>query len=394
MQHVISRYTPVVVVFLAILLAIVAAFSLHNAQFIHAETATVTVSVVWYECGDGVDNDFDGFTDYPNDPGCTDAGDDDETDPECVDGVDNDGDGLIDFPDDLGCIDANDTDEVNPQCIDGIDNDLDGFIDYPADLGCSNANDNDESGGTPPDSGTGASGGRVDPNAVFVSFEGLSHPFGSVFLLQDGVRIGEVTAGEDAQFSLKLFRVTPGIYVYTLYGIDTDGVKSGLLSFSAEIVPSGSVLISDIYIPPTLSLVPGASGYLVRGQTVPQSDLTLDASERGRKLDRVETGVDVNGRFTYSFLPGTITNQSIVTARSVFGGLASPFGQSASLAENLFSGSSILGDVNSDRRVNIVDFSIVVFWYNRENAPAQLDINADGEVDLSDISIMAFYWTG
>jgi hypothetical protein len=38
----------------------------------------------------------------------------------CADGLDNDGDGLIDFPDDIGCLDANDPDESNPpQCING-----------------------------------------------------------------------------------------------------------------------------------------------------------------------------------------------------------------------------------------------------------------------------------
>jgi myo-inositol-hexaphosphate 3-phosphohydrolase len=34
--------------------------------------------------------------------------------PDCADGVDNDGDGLTDFPDDAGCADANDNDEANP----------------------------------------------------------------------------------------------------------------------------------------------------------------------------------------------------------------------------------------------------------------------------------------
>ena len=33
------------------------------------------------QCSDGLDNDGDGLTDFPDDPGCTDAQDDDETDP-------------------------------------------------------------------------------------------------------------------------------------------------------------------------------------------------------------------------------------------------------------------------------------------------------------------------
>jgi hypothetical protein len=67
------------------------------------------------ECRDGIDNDNDNHTDYPADPGCENADDDNETDililPECSDLMDNDGDGFIDFPADPGCINATDDNE-------------------------------------------------------------------------------------------------------------------------------------------------------------------------------------------------------------------------------------------------------------------------------------------
>ena len=57
------------------------------------------------ECSDGTDNDGDGFTDYPDDPGCEDVDDLSEHSPllVCDDGSDNDGDELIDYPNDPGC---------------------------------------------------------------------------------------------------------------------------------------------------------------------------------------------------------------------------------------------------------------------------------------------------
>lgn len=70
--------------------------------------------------------------------------------PQCSDSVDNDGDGLVDFPADPGCTSATDNDETNvapppkPACSDGADNDGDGKIDYPADPGCSSVSDTDE----------------------------------------------------------------------------------------------------------------------------------------------------------------------------------------------------------------------------------------------------------
>jgi hypothetical protein len=96
-------------------------------------------------CNDGVDNDGDGKTDYPEDRGCWWSGDGDEVNPECVDGIDNDGDGLTDHPADPGCFDTVfDDNEFNIACYDNFDNDGDGQVDYPDDPGCTSQDDQDE----------------------------------------------------------------------------------------------------------------------------------------------------------------------------------------------------------------------------------------------------------
>jgi len=65
---------------------------------------------------------------------------------QCSDGIDNDGDDATDYPNDFSCSSATDNDETNPkaQCQDGLDNDNDNLIDYPNDPGCSSKQDNDE----------------------------------------------------------------------------------------------------------------------------------------------------------------------------------------------------------------------------------------------------------
>lgn len=83
-----------------------------------ADVSTTSLSVRLAQCADGIDNDGDGLIDYPLDPDCTSALDDDEggiaaPTPECADSIDNDGDGLIDYPSDPGCDDPTDTDERN-----------------------------------------------------------------------------------------------------------------------------------------------------------------------------------------------------------------------------------------------------------------------------------------
>jgi hypothetical protein len=52
------------------------------------------------------------------------------------------------------------------------------------------------------------------------------------------------------------------------------------------------------------------------------------------------------------------------------------------------------GDVNNDCRVNLVDYSIVAYWYKRPSPPAKVDFNSDSKVSLVDFSILAFYWSG
>ncbi len=114
-------------------------------------------------CSDGIDNDNDGFTDFPYDKGCFDSVDTDEAGNACSDGIDNDGDGFIDFPNDAGCSSGYDTDETNPtpehQCFNfavnaagvsvPIDDDGDGLANYPNDPDCDSAWDDDETPGPP-----------------------------------------------------------------------------------------------------------------------------------------------------------------------------------------------------------------------------------------------------
>jgi hypothetical protein len=52
------------------------------------------------------------------------------------------------------------------------------------------------------------------------------------------------------------------------------------------------------------------------------------------------------------------------------------------------------GDLNGDCKVDLIDFSIMAYWYKRPNPPELVDLNGDGKVDLIDFSILAYYWTG
>jgi len=74
------------------------------------------------------------------------------TQPQCSDNVDDDGDGKNDYPTDPGCDSAADNDEADtcpngatcPACSNGIDDDSDTKIDYPMDTSCTSAAGNSE----------------------------------------------------------------------------------------------------------------------------------------------------------------------------------------------------------------------------------------------------------
>ncbi|MDP3699033.1 MAG: hypothetical protein Q8R47_05595 [Nanoarchaeota archaeon] len=122
------------------------------------------------QCDDGKDNDVDHKTDFPDDPGCKDKNDNDESDDkpaetQCNDNEDNDKDGAVDAhdpgchtdgnPENMHSYDPNDNDESNdnpvkkPQCDDEKDNDADHKTDFPDDPGCKDKDDDDESDDKP-----------------------------------------------------------------------------------------------------------------------------------------------------------------------------------------------------------------------------------------------------
>ncbi|MBI1975110.1 MAG: hypothetical protein HYS57_01970, partial [Parcubacteria group bacterium] len=71
------RLLPLIIVLVFLILI---GFGVPQPLFATSSNVNVFATVPVLRCGDGVDNDGDGKTDYPNDPGCDATGDNDETD--------------------------------------------------------------------------------------------------------------------------------------------------------------------------------------------------------------------------------------------------------------------------------------------------------------------------
>jgi cysteine-rich repeat protein len=133
-----------------------------GSLFPNPESAdSVTFTVYFANCNDGVDNDSDGAEDCQDigclrdDGTCDVLRKEDSRMSQCQDTSDNDGDGAVDCQD-FSCLTAGGicnpqkNDEASPpsECQDSLDNDGDGFRDFrvngTGDPGCSSAQDNDE----------------------------------------------------------------------------------------------------------------------------------------------------------------------------------------------------------------------------------------------------------
>ncbi len=141
--------------------------------------------------------------------------------PQCTDGIDNDGDLETDYPEDPGCESANDNDEsdlVPTQCSDGVDNDGDQLIDYPGDTGCASAADDDETDPTGP---------------VDLVDDGFESGLGAWTIYGDAASDWEQRTDElhDGSYSAGLKKTGSGKYAYMEIGFDAGGYDTVIFEY-------------------------------------------------------------------------------------------------------------------------------------------------------------------
>lgn len=270
----------------------------------------------------------------------------------------------------------------------------------------------DPSAGGGSSGGGGASGGSGWISSLFGSFNnqaifrGLAYPGSIVTLLQSGVIVGQVTAGPDGLFEIALLSLSPGSYNFAVRSDDGGGRHSILQMYSVMVTAGVSTIISGIFLPPTIGI---SKNQVMRGDIItffgtsaPNAKVTTvihSASEIVKTIN-----ADLLGRWIYKFDTLPLENGiHEVRARAANAYDITPFSQAvpfrvgpgpaprAPILNNTDLGRF---DLNGDRRVNIKDFSILVYWFRRSAPPSKVDLNGDNKVDLSDFSILAYHWTG
>ena len=244
------------------------------------------------------------------------------------------------------------------------------------------------------------------PDLPGVAFSGWAYPIAMVTVLKDGQIEGEMPANSDAQFGAFLPDLAQGVYTFGLWATDIDGRHSITYSTTFWIDEGTQTQVSDIILPPTIaagvSSVQAGQMVEVFGQSAPDSlvEVWLYPQTSGdlltEEIIKREVIASSMGRWT-AFMDTTdlVNGDYKIKARTTIEQVGmSEFGQILDLAVGgaVTTGLCEGADLNGDGRVNLTDFSILLYYWGTDDECA--DQNKDGTVNLTDFSIMMFYWTG
>src|SRR3989344_649575 len=251
----------------------------------------------------------------------------------------------------------------------------------------------------------GGGGGQVNYATGGINFSGRAYPRSTITVLKDAQVAATSIADAASNFYVSLSTLSAGNYFFSVYSEDNQGNRSSLVTFPVSVTAGVVTNVAGIFIAPTLAVdksqVRKGDDIAIFGQTTAQAEVTIQVNSDEPYF--AKTPSDANGVYLYNFDTAPLEYGDHSTKSKAAKGTeissysaAVPFvvGNTSIFAVLTKKKAPIRGDVNGDGRVNLVDFSISAYWYNRSSPSKNVDINGDGKVNLVDFSIMAFNWTG
>jgi len=254
-------------------------------------------------------------------------------------------------------------------------------------------------------SGGGGGGGSIVRSDTGITVSGRAYPLSRVYVLRDGTRVVDTIAGPDGRFSATVLRISTGTHTISVYAEDAAGRSSVAFSFPLSVTAGATTAVSGIFVSPTIdtdkSAVRRGDPVTVFGRTAPDANVSVEFNSQTRIFESVSS--DENGVYLYQLDSSRLElGDHTVQARAATSSeLSTQSGAVAFLVgnANVFKSGDTdcgrMGDIDCDGRISLKDYSIVAYWYGRNEAPpARVDLNHDGRVTLADLSILAYYWTG
>ena len=257
-------------------------------------------------------------------------------------------------------------------------------------------------GGGSSGGGSGGGGGSdTDQGDTVISVTGLAYPGRTINILLDTQNVGSVRVGSDGRFDFTT-DASPGTASLGFWSTDQNSTRSITLNSTFDVTQGAVTNISGIILPPTIRVsnanVNPGDVVTVSGQSIPNAKIELHINNS----ERVETTTtDASGLWTISLNTASLrVAEHTLRARSVGGTTSLATQSSFSTTLQLFVGvdgqATRPSDLNRDTKINLVDFSILIFWWgtNGGNSNPPADINGNGRVGIEDFSILLFNWTG
>jgi hypothetical protein len=250
--------------------------------------------------------------------------------------------------------------------------------------------------------GSGELNGNLSIPQISVHFSGEAYPNATVNLLKNGTIVATVIADSGGLFDITLSEKYDGTMLYSLEALDTNNQKSILINYPLVVTAGYVTEVSGIIFPPTIAVdkvQATAGGYLtISGFAFPKKFMQVVFESEDKNTNKTFTltapstgNYDITlplvnmplGNYTV-YVKYPDDNRISELVRFIIGD-----SDISSINTTL----NIPGDCNADGRIDLVDFSMMAFWYEKPNPPPCEDLNHDGIVNLTDFSILAFYWT-
>lgn len=256
-------------------------------------------------------------------------------------------------------------------------------------------------GGSSGGNSGGGGGSNDDEGDTVISVIGSAYPSKTINFLLDTESVGSVRSDSAGRFEFST-EASPGTATLGIWATDGDGTRSITLNNTFDVTQGAITNINGVILPPTIKVpnqnVDPGDVINVSGESVPNSSVELHI-DNSTVVEKTAVGSD--GKWSIAFDTDKISiAEHTLRARTITGTPPLTSNSSFSSSLQLFVGvegrATQPSDLNRDSYINLIDFSILIFWWGTNggdsNPPA--DINGNGKVSIEDFSILLFNWTG
>jgi hypothetical protein len=247
--------------------------------------------------------------------------------------------------------------------------------------------------------GGSSAGGFIFPKTA-VRFTGEAYPLALVSLLKQGQVAKVIQADSKGIFDITLEEKYDSNILYSLFAEDVSGNRSILINYPIAVQTGFVTALSGIRFAPTIvtdKIEVKRGGYLtVSGYALPQKDLLVSVEGGDKKTFTLTS--NANGSYKIVLPLGNLSKGDYAVHVQYNGDdrisklISFTIGDTDVFTTTTTA--NIPGDCNADKIINLVDFSVLAYWYGKNNPPLCVDTNHDNKINLVDFSILAFWWTG